>query len=180
VVILGIKSALQRARGRLEELALTDGQIMEPAAPAARELLDQYIAAFENADAAALERLLLTDATLAATPLRRWFAGRSVRIPFLRRHLLGSPGDWRMLPTSANGQPAAAAYTRDRHGSYQAYGICVLTVSGAGIHRITSFGDPTWWPRSASRRTCRRHSALSRQQFRQSDSFTGLAGSSWV
>ena len=47
-----------------------------------------------------------------------------------------------MLATSANGQPAAAAYTRDQHGNYQPYGICVLTVTGAGIRRISSFGDP--------------------------------------
>jgi RNA polymerase sigma-70 factor (ECF subfamily) len=137
-----VKSALQRARARLGELALADGQIAEPAAPRARALLDQYIAAFENADAAGLERLLLADATLEATPLRTWFAGRSTCVPFLRDHLLGSPGDWRMVATSANGQPAAAAFTRDRNGSYQPYGICVLTVTGAGIRRISSFGDP--------------------------------------
>jgi RNA polymerase sigma-70 factor, ECF subfamily len=137
-----VKSALQRARARLGELALADDQITEPTAPRARALLDQYISAFERADAAALERLLLEDATLEATPLRTWFAGRTTCVPFLRDHLLGSPGDWRMLATSANGQPAAAAYTRDRHGNYQPYGICVLTVTGAGIRRILSFGDP--------------------------------------
>ncbi|MEV7626455.1 RNA polymerase subunit sigma-70 [Actinoplanes sp. NPDC089786] len=152
-----VKSALQRARARLGDLALTDGQITEPAAPRAREILDRYIAAFENADAAALEELLLRDATLEATPLRTWFAGRGVCVPFLRRHLLGSPGDWRMLPTSANGQPAAAVHRRDQHGDLRAYGICVLTVTGAGIQKITSFGDP----------------ALV-------DSFPALAGSSWV
>jgi RNA polymerase sigma-70 factor (ECF subfamily) len=63
-------------------------------------------------------------------------------VPFLRDQLLGAPGDWRMLATSANGQPAAAAYTRDQYGNYQPYGICVLTVTGAGIRRISSFGDP--------------------------------------
>ena len=137
-----VKSALQRARARLSELALAAGQVAEPSAPRARALLDQYIAAFENADAAALERLLLEDATIEATPLRTWFAGRKTCIPFLRNHLLGSPGDWRMLATSANGQPAAAAYTRDQHGNYRPYGICVLTVTDAGIRRISSFGDP--------------------------------------
>ena len=147
---VSVKSALQRARGRLKELALADGQITEPAAPEARALLDQYIAAFENADPAALERLLTEDATIEATPLRTWFAGRTTCIPFLRDQLLGGPGDWRMLATSANGQPAAAAYTRDQHGNYQPYGICVLTVTstdtktgtGTGIRRISSFGDP--------------------------------------
>jgi len=138
-----VKSALQRARARLEELAPAPDEITEPTAPQARALLDQYVAAFENADAAALERLLLADATLEATPLRTWFAGRNTCVPFLRDHLLGSPGDWRMLATSANGQPAAAAYTRDSGGNYQPYGICVLTVTGAGIRRISSFGDPS-------------------------------------
>jgi RNA polymerase sigma-70 factor (ECF subfamily) len=47
-----------------------------------------------------------------------------------------------MLATSANGQPAAAAYTRDSRGYYQPYGIVVLTVTSAGIRRISSFGDP--------------------------------------
>jgi RNA polymerase sigma-70 factor, ECF subfamily len=137
-----VKSSLQRARERLRELALDDGDITEPTAPRARALLDQYITAFENADAAALERLLTEDVTLEATPLRTWFAGRKTCIPFLRDHLLGSPGDWRMVPTSANGQPAAAAYTRDQQGNYQPYGICVLTVTAVGIRRISSFGDP--------------------------------------
>ena len=137
-----VKSVLQRARAQLKELAPVADEITEPAAPRARALLDQYIAAFENADAAALERLLLEDATIEATPLRTWFAGRNTCLPFLRSYVLGSPGDWRMLATSANGQPAAAAYTRDQRGNYRPYGICVLTVTGAGIRRISSFGDP--------------------------------------
>jgi RNA polymerase sigma-70 factor, ECF subfamily len=137
-----VKSALQRARGRLRELAPAADQITEPTESQARALLDQYIAAFENADAAALERLLLADATIEAPPLRTWFAGRKACVPFLRDRVLGSPGDWRMLATSANGQPAAAAYTRDQHGSYQPYGICVLTVTSQGISRVSSFGDP--------------------------------------
>jgi RNA polymerase sigma-70 factor (ECF subfamily) len=132
-----VKSALQRARTRLDELALADGQIAEPTAPQARALLDRYVAAFEAADAAALERLLTEDVILEATPLRSWFSGRATCLPFLRDQLLGSPGDWRMLPTSANGQPAAAAYLHGRP-----YGICVLTVSTAGIRRISSFGEP--------------------------------------
>jgi RNA polymerase sigma-70 factor (ECF subfamily) len=139
---VSVKSALQRARARLEEVAPAADQITEPTAPRARALLDQYIAAFENADADALERLLLEDVTLEATPLRTWFAGRRTCVPFLRNRLLGSPRDWRMLATGANGQPAAAAYTRDQHGNYRPYGICVLTVTGAGIRRISSFGDP--------------------------------------
>jgi RNA polymerase sigma-70 factor (ECF subfamily) len=140
---VSVKSALQRARARLRELAPAADEITEPAEPRARALLDRYIAAFETADAAALERLLLEDATIEAPPLRTWFAGRKTCVPFLRDHVLGSPGDWRMLATIANGQPAAAAYTRDQHGNYQPYGICVLTVTNQGIRHIRSFGDPS-------------------------------------
>ena len=82
------------------------------------------------------------DATLEATPLRTWFAGRMTCVPNLRDRVLGPPGTWRMLATSANGQPAATAYTRDQRGGFQPYGIVVLTVTTAGISRISSFGDP--------------------------------------
>jgi RNA polymerase sigma-70 factor, ECF subfamily len=108
----------------------------------ARALLDQYIAAFENADADALERLLLADATLEATPLRTWYRGRGICVPFLRGHVLGVPGDWRMLPAGANGQPAAVCFTRDADGAYQPYGVCLLTIRGEGISGVVSFGDP--------------------------------------
>jgi RNA polymerase sigma-70 factor (ECF subfamily) len=139
---VSVKSALQRARARLKELAPAADQIAEPPESQARALLDQYITAFENADAAALERLLVADATIEAPPLRTWFAGRETCVPFLRDYVLGSAGDWRMLATSANGQPAAVAYTRDQHGDYRPYGICVLAVTGQGIRRILSFADP--------------------------------------
>jgi RNA polymerase sigma-70 factor (ECF subfamily) len=55
---------------------------------------------------------------------------------------LGSPGDWRMVPTAASGQPAAAAYLRGGDGRYRAYGIVVLTVTTTGIAGIVVFADP--------------------------------------
>ncbi|WP_031512494.1 sigma-70 family RNA polymerase sigma factor [Streptomyces sp. NRRL F-5123] len=137
-----VKSALQRARSRLRELAPAADEITQPTAPEAYRLLDQYIAAFQNADAQALERLLCRDATLEATPFSTWFAGKKTCVSYLRTWVMGSPGDWLMLPTRANGQPAAMAYTRDRGGTYQAYGVVVLTVTGTGISRICSFHQP--------------------------------------
>ena len=97
---------------------------------------------FQNADAAALEQLLRKDATLEAPPLRTWYAGIKFCMPYMATHVLGSPGHWRMLPTSANGQPAVAAYYRGSDGTYLPYGIVVLTATAEGISRITAFGDP--------------------------------------
>ena len=53
--------------------------------------------------------------------------------------MIGSPGDWLMIPVIANGQPATAAYYRGA-GPYHALGIAVLTVTPAGVKRITVFG----------------------------------------
>jgi RNA polymerase sigma-70 factor (ECF subfamily) len=145
---VAVKSALQRARARLSDVAPADRQIAEPTEPAARALLEAYIAAFETADAAALERLLCRDAMLELPPSSVWYAGGEAIATAVAG--LGYPGEWRMVPTAANGQPAAAVYRRcadgaDRRGadgSYRAYGIVVLTVSTTGIARIVVFGDP--------------------------------------
>ena len=137
---VAVKSALQRARTRLSEVGPADSQIAQPPEPAARALLDQYIAAFEHADAAALERLLRRDAALELPPSSVWFTGGEAIATAVVG--LGYPGEWRMVPTSANGQPAAAAYRRDADGTYRAYGVAVLTVATAGIARIVVFGEP--------------------------------------
>ena len=137
---VAVKSALQRARTRLSEVGPADRQIAQPPEPAARALLDQYIAAFEHADAAALERLLRRDAALELPPSSVWFTGGEAIATAVVG--LGYPGEWRMVPTSANGQPAAAAYRRDADGTYRAYGVAVLTVATAGIARIVVFGEP--------------------------------------
>jgi RNA polymerase sigma-70 factor (ECF subfamily) len=137
---VAVKSALQRARTRLSEVAPDDRQLAQPPEPAARALLDQYIAAFEHADAAALERLLRRDAALELPPSSVWFTGGEAIATAVAG--LGYRGEWRMVPTSANGQPAAAAYRRDADGTYRAYGVAVLTVATTGIARIVVFGEP--------------------------------------
>ena len=46
-----------------------------------------------------------------------------------------------MVPASANGQPAAAAYHR-QDGHYQAFAVVVLTVTETGVSRVTVFANP--------------------------------------
>jgi RNA polymerase sigma-70 factor (ECF subfamily) len=137
-----VKSTLQRARARLRALSLVPDEVSEPTGAEAQALLERYITAFETADADALEWLLSRDASLEATPFRTWFTGNTTCIPYLRLRVMGAAGDWRMLPTRANGQPAAAAYVRGEGSRYTAYGIVVLTCTSEGISEICSFGDP--------------------------------------
>jgi RNA polymerase sigma-70 factor (ECF subfamily) len=134
-----VKSTLQRARTRLDEVAPVPERVIEPTEPRARELLGQYIAGFENADIAALEQALRTDAAIEMVGARTWFSGRVTCLRYLA-HVIGSPGDWLMIPIVANGQPAAAAYQRQDDGAHHALGLAILTVTAAGITRITVFG----------------------------------------
>jgi RNA polymerase sigma-70 factor (ECF subfamily) len=138
-----VKSALQRARVRLEEAALAEDQVVEPAGADQRGLLDRYVAAFEAADVAALMGLLREDAQWEMPPLPAWFAGRQAIGRFLASQVFVAPRVWRLVATSANGQPAFATYLRGPDGGYHAHAIQVLTVTAAGIARVVAFLDPS-------------------------------------
>ncbi|NUP48837.1 MAG: RNA polymerase subunit sigma-70 [Catenulispora sp.] len=141
--VAAVKSGLQRARARLSELDPASEILLAPTDDRARALLDAYIAAFEHSDAGLLERVLRADATLEATPFRQWRAGRTRCIGLLEAYVLGSPGDWRLLPTTANGQPAAVIYRRGADGVLRADGIVVLAATAEGVSRVVAFHDPT-------------------------------------
>ncbi|MEV6340235.1 sigma-70 family RNA polymerase sigma factor [Nocardia vinacea] len=135
-----VKSSLQRARARLDELGAAAADANSPTEPEQRALLDAYMTAFQNADTAAIERLLHRDAVLEMPPATTWFAGKRTCAAYLTGQVLGTPGDWLMLPTIANGQPAAVAYLREREGGYRAFGLAVLTTTDRAITRIAVFG----------------------------------------
>ncbi|MEV6240925.1 nuclear transport factor 2 family protein [Lentzea sp. NPDC051838] len=78
-----------------------------------RQTVEAYIRAFEAADVTALVDLLTEDAILEMPPVPLWFAGRSDYGAFIRRVFAMRGTGWRMVPVSANGQPAVAAYTPD-------------------------------------------------------------------
>jgi hypothetical protein len=116
--------------------------MLEPTDQRVRALLDGYIAAFEHSDAGFLEQVLRADATLEATPFRDWQAGRAMCIHILDSYVLGTPGDWRMIATSANGQPAAIVYHRDSDDTLRADGVVVLAPTATGISHVIKFHDP--------------------------------------
>ncbi|MFF4597256.1 RNA polymerase subunit sigma-70 [Amycolatopsis sp. NPDC001319] len=138
-----VKSALQRARARLDELTPAPENFAEPGSPAARDVLNSYIAAFETADVAALTRLLRDDATLEVIPSGLSLSGKRSCVPFLAEHVLTAPGLYRMFPTVANDQPAAVAYHRVRADApFRPFGLAVLTTDTTHLASITTFLDP--------------------------------------
>jgi RNA polymerase sigma-70 factor (ECF subfamily) len=76
VSVAALRSLLQRARTRLEQQTVDDEQLAEPSDERARLILDRYVAAFEQSDMAAIERLLADDAVLQMTGTTTWFSAR--------------------------------------------------------------------------------------------------------
>ncbi len=140
-----VNSALRRARAQLAGVLPAEHTVTEPAEPGQRALLDQFMAAFEHADVAGLARLLRDDVVLEMPPLLTWFTGRDNVAAFFATQVFPH-NQFRMVATTANGQPATAGYHRDRSGGYQAHALTVLTVAGAGIARIDTFLDPSRFP----------------------------------
>ncbi|MGV9666325.1 hypothetical protein [Nocardia niigatensis] len=63
-------------------------------------------------------------------------------IGMLAACVMGRPGDWRMLPATANGQPAAIEYHWELDGVLCANGIMVLAATATGVSGMVSFHDP--------------------------------------
>ncbi|MEU4556460.1 RNA polymerase subunit sigma-70 [Micromonospora violae] len=131
-----VKSALQRARARLAEVAPARDDVLDATSPRARELLARYMAAWETSDADAFREVLRADASIEPVGSPVSYAGRAACLAFAGP-ALGSAGDWRMAATEANGQPAAVAWFQG-----EPYGVAVLTVADDGIVAITLFGNP--------------------------------------
>ena len=143
-----VNSALRRARDQIAA-ALPAGSdaadvtgLAEPATRHGAPLLDRYAAAIENADASALAGLLREDIALEMPPLLTWFAGRDTVLRFVAASLLPGPGLLRLVPVTANGQPAFAVYERGPDGTFRAHAIQVLTITDTGIARIVAFANP--------------------------------------
>ncbi len=137
-----VNSALQRARAQLEDVSPAEDEVAEPTDAEQRELLDRYVRAFVNADVAALKRMLADDVIMEMPPFLTWFSGHDAVGRFITSRVTVAADRWRMIPTSANGQPAAAAYLRRGDGVHRAHTVHVFTITGAGIARIDAFHDP--------------------------------------
>jgi RNA polymerase sigma-70 factor (ECF subfamily) len=135
-----VDSALRRARTRLAEAGPVADDLAEPDEAARRDLLDAYVDAFTRADADSLVKLLRVDVEMEMPPIPTWYTGRDAVVGFLARYVMHA-GEWLMVPTRANDQPALVLYQREKDGRYHAHGIQVLTLIGRRISRITTFID---------------------------------------
>jgi RNA polymerase sigma-70 factor, ECF subfamily len=89
------------------------------------------MAAWDAVDVDGLVALLTEDALMTMQPERMRVAGaRAIGDFFASVPQRGRLDEIRLLPTSANRQPALAAYARGDDGKHQPYGLMVLQIEG--------------------------------------------------
>ena len=147
---VSVDSALQRAHRTIDERvpaqtqqatlrALGDSEL--------RELVNRFSDAWERNDVDAVVAMLADDARMTMPPQPSWYQGRDAIATFLRGWPLSRVKRFRLLPTSANGQPALAGYIWDEQTrSFGAESIVVLTLRDDGIEEITAFRTPKLFP----------------------------------
>jgi RNA polymerase sigma-70 factor, ECF subfamily len=136
-----VNSGLQRARAQLEEAHLTEDDIVEPTKPDQRELLDRYVTALQDKDIPAIVKLFTTDAVWEMPPFISWYRGPEDIGRLIDTQCPAGPGELRLLPVEANGQPAFAMYIRGKDGGWEAFQLQVVTLTAAGLSHVTAFFD---------------------------------------
>jgi RNA polymerase sigma-70 factor (ECF subfamily) len=142
--VAAVNSALQRARSTMRTQLPAGRQEWVSAGPRSAEeqaVLQAFMGAWDRADAALLTSLLREDARWSMPPAALWFDGR----PAIARMFELYPIDWRgrafrLIPTAANRQPAAASYARlAAESEYQLVSLNVLRIEQRKIVEVTTF-----------------------------------------
>jgi RNA polymerase sigma-70 factor (ECF subfamily) len=143
--VAAVNSALQRARATLKqhlpERRLEWARTSDPSEEE-RAVLHRYMDATERADLNGLAALLREDARFTMPPEAAWYEGRDAIIAGWAPSLVGpnALGDLKHLVTSANRQPAVAAYVRAGDGGdYVPLGLDVLRIEGGVVVEVTAF-----------------------------------------
>jgi len=138
-----VNSSLQRARAQMHKLDPDDPD-KQLDDQHAKELLGDYMAAFENYDVKRIVELLAEDAVWEMPPYVGWYQGSTAIGHLIETQCPAeAAGDQIMVPTSANGQPAFALYMREPDGEHRAFQLQVLTLSGKGVSHVSTFFDTT-------------------------------------
>ena len=143
--VAAVKSALQRARPAVKEhLPAHRTQWASPSVPTEdeRAFVQRFVDATERADMTALATMLREDARQTMPPDPMCFDGRDAIIALWSQAMIGPEawGDWRVVVTRANRQPAIANYFRSPDAQiYQASNLDVLRIEDGLVVEVTTF-----------------------------------------
>ncbi len=158
--VASANSALQRARRAAGERLPDESQqatLRTLGEGRLREIVEEYVEAWERGDVEAIVAMLAEDAVVAMPPMPTWYRGREAIAVFLRDFAFA--GRWtgsrfeagrrrvRLVRGRASGQLAVGAYGWDEErGAYLPYALQVLTLRGDAIAEVTGFVTPAALP----------------------------------
>ncbi|GAA2031940.1 sigma-70 family RNA polymerase sigma factor [Catenulispora yoronensis] len=150
--VASVNSALQRARATVRGVEKPEA-LREVDDPAQRAVIERYMQAFEAADVPSLVRLLADDVIMEMPPVPLWYQGRDDYARFMERvfRLLGT--GWRTRLTTANGQPAMAAYFPDpaNPGAHLPHTLQVFSVAEGLVTANIVFADSSLFGAAGTR-----------------------------
>jgi RNA polymerase sigma-70 factor (ECF subfamily) len=141
--VASVNSALQRAHATMRARLPAGRRDWAPSAPITAEqqtVLRSFMAAWERGDPDEVTQLLREDARWAMPPAALWFDGRAAIASMLRLFPPSFQGEFKMVATAANRQPAAAAYLRRAGESeLRLSAVLVLRIEAGQIAELTTF-----------------------------------------
>lgn len=141
--VAAVNSALQRARAAVQERVPEHSQqatLRALGEDSVRETVDRYVDAWERCDVDTFAAMLAEDATFAMPPLASWFDGREGISRWARGWPLSGAWRWRVVRTTANGQPALGFYAWNAQDqSFRPFALNVLSFRGTQISNVTAF-----------------------------------------
>jgi len=142
-----VTSALKRARAGLRRhLPGPEEAPMVPDSPAERELVSNFVRAYQAGDVAALVELLTADVRVSMPPIPLEYQGIGPVARFFG-NIFDRGRRYDLIPTRANGQPAFGAYLHSSWATRHAAGLLVLTMTQGRISGLTRFDNdvlPHW------------------------------------
>jgi RNA polymerase sigma-70 factor (ECF subfamily) len=143
--VAAVNSALQRARAQMAKLDPPDEASATLAVddPEVRAQLERYVSAFERYDIDEIVTMLTADAIWDMPPFTAWYQGnQEIGRLIATKCPASKAGDMRLVPTTANGQPAFGLYMRGDDGRMTAFHLQQLTVTREGVTRVTAYFEP--------------------------------------
>jgi RNA polymerase sigma-70 factor (ECF subfamily) len=153
-----VNSLLRRARAAFETRLPATGRERAPlpASKHQREVLERLADAFEAGEIDGVVALLTDDAWLTMPPEPYEYQGASAIGAFLSNRGVRRGAPLRLVPTSANGQPAFGCYFPVPQTEIaRPYGLLVVTLNDDRISAMTWFADSSIFPLFGLPRTLR-------------------------
>jgi RNA polymerase sigma-70 factor (ECF subfamily) len=138
--VAGVNSALQRARATID--AEMPASSRTAASKGDRELLAEYVAAWESVDMDGLVGLLREDAALRMPPRAAIVGARAIAEFFRTGPCSNEWGPPELTVTRANGRPAVTMQRRLAGDELEPHGVMVFEVAGGVIVGLDAYIEP--------------------------------------